>query len=95
MRGFHPLSCDGIPPRLALSGELLMQTNEHAKHCLIKQSFVLTFTQLELFHVSAVTMAGGSSGEAETKIRDQRSHQPFLCNSFFPWKEEKEEGERE
>lgn len=36
-RGFLPLSCDGMLPRLALSGELVMQTNEHTNPCLIKQ----------------------------------------------------------
>lgn len=44
---------------------------------------MLTFTQLELHHVSAVTMAGESSGEAKTGIGDQRFHWPLLCNRFF------------
>ncbi len=93
MRGFLPLSCEGMPPRLSLSGELVMQTNEHTNPCLIKQSIMLTFTQPELPHVSAVTMAGGSSGEAKTEFRDQRFHQLLLCNTFFPRREKKEERE--
>lgn len=96
MRGFLPLSCDGTSPRLALGGELVLQTNEHTNLCLIKQSILLTFAQLELPHVSAVTKAGGSSGESKTEIRDRgRVHQPLRCNSFFPWAEEKENEERE
>lgn len=90
MGGFLPLSCDGISPRLALSGELVMQTNEHTKPCPIKQSMMLTFTQLELFHVSAATMARGPSGEATKEFSEQRLHQLLLCNSFVPCREEKE-----
>lgn len=69
MRGFLPLSCDGISPRLALSGELVMQTNEHTKLCLIKQCMMLTFTQRELFHVSAATMAGGAIWRGYKRIQ--------------------------
>lgn len=60
MRGFRPLSADGILPTLALGGELVMLTNEHTSRCLIKQSIMLTFTQLELLLVSAATMDAGS-----------------------------------
>lgn len=84
--------------RLALSDELDIQTNEHINPCLIKQSIMLTFTQQELAHVSAVTMAGGSSGKAklwQKQIRGQQFHQLLLCNSFFLWRDKKEKEERE
>lgn len=76
MRGFLPLSCDGIAPKLALGGKLVMQTNEHTNLCLIKQSVMLTFTQQELPHVSAVTMAGESLGESKTETK--RSQGPAV-----------------
>lgn len=70
-----------------------MQTNEHTNPRLIKQSVMLTFTQLELPRVSAVTMAGGSSGEAKTEIRVSPAtpSEQFL----WTWTEEKEKEERE
>lgn len=45
---------------------------------LIKQSMMLTFSQPALLHVSAVTMAGGSSGEV---IKTAAS--VLLCNTFL------------
>lgn len=50
---------------------------------------MLTFTQLELLHVSAATMAAGSSAEATKEFSDQRFHQPLLRNGFFPCREKK------
>lgn len=76
MRGFLPLPSDGIVPRQAFGGELVMQTNEHTNPCLIKQSVMLTFTQRGLPHVSAVTMAGGSLGESKTETK--RSQGPAV-----------------
>lgn len=70
-----------------------MQTNEHTNLRLIKQNIMLTFTQLELPHVSAVAMAGGSSGEAETEIRV--SPATPLQHFLWTWTEEKEKEARE
>lgn len=83
MRGFLPLSCDGTAPRLALRGQLVKQKNEHTNPCLIKQSNMLTFTQLELPRVSAVTTSGGSSGKADTEIMGRWFHQLLLLQLFL------------
>lgn len=75
---------------------LLMATESHRQMNtlnprLIKQSMMLTFSQPALLHVSAVTMAGGSSGEV---IKTAASGFSF-ATLFFPRREREEKKWRE